>query len=86
MKKMNAFAHSSRLLQSPSDIIVETMQSDVIKASPFLSASTLFWMMLSHTGGRLNLPPSRLRLGFKALVYMQTGKAKERMGEASVTS
>ena len=31
-----------------------------------LSAFTLFFMMLSHTGGRLYLPPSLLRLGFSA--------------------
>ena len=35
-----------------------------------LSAFTLFFMMLSHTGGRLYLPPSLLRLGFSALRQM----------------
>ena len=37
-----------------------------------LSAFTPFFMMLSHrpTGGRLYLPPSLLRLGFRALMKM----------------
>ena len=29
-----------------------------------------FLMMLSHTGGKLYLPPSLLRLGLRALMYM----------------
>ena len=39
---------------------------------PFLglSAFTVFFMMLSHTGDRLYLPPSLLRLGFSALMKM----------------
>ena len=35
-----------------------------------LSAFTFFLMMLSHTGGKLYLPPSLLRLGLRALIYM----------------
>ena len=35
-----------------------------------LSAFTFFLMMLSHTGVKLNLPPSLLRLGLRALMYM----------------
>ena len=35
-----------------------------------LFAFTFFLMVLSHTGGRLYLPPSLLRLGFRALIYM----------------
>ena len=35
-----------------------------------LSAFTFFLMMLSHIGGKLYLPPSLLRLGLRALMYM----------------
>ena len=49
----------------------DVVHDDGGEAPPLLglSAFTLF-MMLSHTGGRLYLPPSLLRLGFSALMKM----------------
>ena len=69
-----AFADSCQLhqLRRPDDVVWDAVRDGVDEAPPLLglSAFTFFLMMLSHTGGKLYLPPSLLRLGLRALMYM----------------
>ena len=62
----------------PDDVIGDVVRDDDNNPSPpppplpllGLSAFTLFFMMLSHTGGKLYLPPFLLRLRFRDLIKM----------------
>ena len=59
-------------LRHPNDVVWDAVRDGEYEAPPLLglSAFTFFLMMLSHTGGKLYLPLSLLRLGLRALMYM----------------
>ena len=65
-------------LRCPIDVVGDVVRDGDNKDPPpppppalfGLSAFTFLSIMLSHTGGKLYLPPSLLRLGLRALIYI----------------
>ena len=56
-------------VRRPGDVVWDVVQDGDDEPPPLLglSAFTFFLMVLSHTGGKLYLPPSLMRLGLRAL-------------------
>ena len=57
-------------LRRPGDVVWDAVRDGDDEAPPSSACLPSLLMMLSHTGDKLYLPPSLLRLGLRALMYM----------------